>query len=70
VPVRTARVTHQKVRVAHPKVRVARLPKARLRAVAQARPARHQRNPLNAQAFDTRVQVWPCNSGGICNWKR
>jgi hypothetical protein len=27
-------------------------------------------SPLDAQAFDTRVQVWPCRSGGICNWKR
>ena len=27
-------------------------------------------NPLDAQAFDTRIQVWPCRSGGICNWQR
>ena len=27
-------------------------------------------NPLDAQAFDTRIQVWPCRSGGICNWSR
>ncbi|MBS0529656.1 MAG: hypothetical protein JSS22_09740 [Proteobacteria bacterium] len=27
-------------------------------------------NPLDAQAFDTRIQVWPCKSGGICNWRR
>jgi hypothetical protein len=32
--------------------------------------ARHRGNPLDAQALDTRVQVWPCKSGGICNWKR
>ena len=32
--------------------------------------ARHHGSPLDAQAFDTRVQVWPCRSGGICNWKR
>jgi len=24
----------------------------------------------DAQALDTRIQVWPCRSGGICNWKR
>ena len=30
----------------------------------------HGRNPIEAQARDTRVQVWPCRSGGICNWKR
>ena len=29
----------------------------------------HRRNPLDAQARDTRVQTWPCKSGGICNWK-
>jgi hypothetical protein len=27
-------------------------------------------NPVDAQARDTRIQVWPCKSGGICNWKR
>jgi hypothetical protein len=34
----------------------------------------HGRNPVEAQAQDTgnrtRIQVWPCKSGGICNWKR
>jgi hypothetical protein len=32
--------------------------------------ARHHRSPLDAQAFDARIQVWPCKSGGICSWKR
>jgi hypothetical protein len=32
--------------------------------------ALHQRNPVEAQARETRVQVWPCKSGGICSWKR
>jgi hypothetical protein len=32
--------------------------------------ALHGRNPVEAQARDTRIQVWPCKSGGICNWKR
>jgi hypothetical protein len=27
-------------------------------------------NPLDAQAMDTRIQKWPCRSGGICDWKR
>jgi hypothetical protein len=63
LPVRVTRVTHPKLRVAHPR-------KERPHAVAQARPARHRSNPLDAQAFDTRVQVWPCKSGGICNWRR
>ena len=42
-----------------------------------AEPPRHtartklaHRNPVDAQAFDARIQVWPCRSGGICNWKR
>jgi hypothetical protein len=30
---------------------------------------RRHGNPLDAQAFDTRIQVWPCKSGGICNWR-
>ncbi len=33
--------------------------------------ARRHSNPLDAQARDTRIQVWPCRSGGgICDWKR
>ena len=32
--------------------------------------ALHRRNPVDAQASDARIQVWPCRSGGICNWKR
>lgn len=37
---------------------------------AVTRQARRHTNPLDAQAFDTRIQVWPCRSGGICNWQR
>ncbi|WP_300212775.1 hypothetical protein [Bradyrhizobium sp.] len=44
------------------------------RAAAPRKPralvALHGRNPVEAQARDTRIQVWPCRSGGICNWKR
>ncbi|SHG54329.1 hypothetical protein [Bradyrhizobium erythrophlei] len=40
------------------------------RAAARIKLARRHSDPLNAQAFDTRIQAWPCNSGGICNWKR
>jgi len=29
-----------------------------------------RRNPVEAQARETRIQVWPCKSGGICSWKR
>jgi hypothetical protein len=37
---------------------------------ARARLAHRHGNPLDAQASDTRIQVWPCRSGGICNWSR
>lgn len=40
------------------------------RGVARTKLAHRHGNPLDAQAFDARVQVWPCKSGGICNWKR
>ena len=40
------------------------------RAPARTRLARRHTNPLDAQASDTRIQVWPCRSGGICNWQR
>jgi len=49
-------------------------PAERKRAVAhvpaRARLARRHTNPLDAEARDTRVQTWPCRSGGICNWQR
>jgi hypothetical protein len=54
-----------------PRMRIAH---ARLERAAPRRPrtlvALHGRNPVEAQARDTRIQVWPCRSGGICNWKR
>lgn len=37
---------------------------------ARAKLARRHGSPLDAQAQDTRIQVWPCKSGGICNWQR
>ena len=37
---------------------------------ARTRLAHRHGNPLDAQASDTRIQVWPCRSGGICSWKR
>lgn len=40
------------------------------RTPARAKLARRHGNPLDAQAMDTRIQTWPCRSGGICNWKR
>ncbi len=57
--VRTAKVT------AEPAER----PRATTRAPARAKLVRRHSNPLDAQARDTRVQTWPCRSGGICNWR-
>jgi hypothetical protein len=37
---------------------------------ARTRLAHRHSNPLDAEAMDTRIQVWPCKSGGICNWQR
>ena len=54
--VRTARVVHMRA--------------VRPRGSVRTKLARRHTNPLDAQAFDTRIQVWPCKSGGICDWKR
>jgi hypothetical protein len=40
------------------------------RGAARTRLAHRHHNPLDAQARDTRIQAWPCKSGGICDWKR
>ncbi|HLX15262.1 MAG TPA: hypothetical protein VKS24_08660 [Bradyrhizobium sp.] len=56
VVVRNTRVVHQRA-----------VPQ---RQLARTKLARQLRNPVDAQAFDARIQVWPCKSGGICNWKR
>jgi hypothetical protein len=39
------------------------------RAGARTNLAKRRGNPLDAQARDTRIQTWPCRSGGICNWR-
>jgi len=62
--VRATRVSHI------PTPRLARQQAAPPRMVARTKFVRHHRSPLDAQAFDARIQVWPCKSGGICNWKR
>ena len=56
--------------VVHRVVRMAHMRAEKPRAAVRTKVARRHGNPLDAQAFDTRVQVWPCRSGGICNWKR
>lgn len=79
-PVKTERVLVPEVAeraaepdtVARPKVveRKARVAQGRVekaRGAARAKLAR--RNPLDAQARDTRIQTWPCKSGAICGWQ-
>jgi hypothetical protein len=69
-PVRTERITRAKTQVS-PQVRphVAHARAEKPRGAARTKLARRHGNPLDAQAFDTRIQAWPCKSGGICNWK-
>jgi hypothetical protein len=44
---------------------------AKPKGSARIRLAHQHRNPLDAEAMDTRVQKWPCRAGegGICAWK-
>ena len=56
-------------RVKAPEPRVAHAKSAQPRGVARTKLAHRPTNPLDAQAMDTRIQTWPCRSGGICNWK-
>ena len=51
------------------RTKVAHLRADKPRAAVRTRLARKHTNPLDAEAFDTRIQVWPCRSGGICNWR-
>ena len=52
------------------KIRIVQARTEKPRGSTRTRLARRHNSPLDAQAFDARVQVWPCKSGGICNWKR
>jgi hypothetical protein len=56
-------------RASRAKPTVARARADKPHGVARAKLARRGGNPLDAQASDTRIQAWPCRSGGICNWK-
>ena len=52
-----------------PRTRVAHQRADEPRGAARTKLARRHGNPLDAEARDTRIQVWPCRSGGICNWQ-
>ncbi len=55
--------THVATHVAHERAE-------KPRGAARTKLARRHTNPLDAQARDTRIQTWPCKSGGICGWQR
>ncbi|QWG12026.1 hypothetical protein KMZ29_20190 [Bradyrhizobium sediminis] len=59
---RAERATPTKARIAHQRAEEPR-------RAARTKLARRHGNPLDAQASDTRIQAWPCRTGGICNWK-
>lgn len=67
-PVKTERVVVRKT--AEHKTHVAQVRIEKPRAAARIKLARRHSNPLDAQARDTRIQTWPCTSGGICDWQR
>ncbi len=54
--------------VAAPATKPARI--AATRPAARKKLARARSNPLDANASDTRIQVWPCRSGPMCNWRK
>ncbi|SPP97312.1 MULTISPECIES: hypothetical protein [Bradyrhizobium] len=62
------KVAAERVRVAAPEVAHAKSNQPR--GAARTKLSHRRSNPLDAQAMDTRIQTWPCRSGGICNWKR
>ena len=68
--VKTKRIVISSTRVAHMRPEKPRVHAEKPRGAVRTKLARRHGNPLDAQAFDTRIQVWPCQSGGICNWKR
>jgi hypothetical protein len=67
---RNLKVTVPKAAVAVPNVTVAHIRPEKPRGAVRAKLAQRHGNPLDAEARDTRIQVWPCQSGGICNWQR
>jgi hypothetical protein len=72
-PVKTERVVVSKEAAPKPQIQERRAEKQvrveKPRAAARTKLARRHSNPLDAQARDTRIQKWPCTSGGICGWQ-
>ncbi|UPJ47386.1 hypothetical protein IVB30_29500 [Bradyrhizobium sp. 200] len=75
-PVKTERVVVPKASAprtqiaAHVATRVVHERAEKPRGAARTKLTRRHTNPLDAQARDTRIQTWPCRSGGICGWQR
>jgi hypothetical protein len=71
-PVKTERVVVPKEAAPKPQVtaHVTHERAEKPRGAARTKLARRHTNPLDAQARDTRIQTWPCRSGGICDWQR
>jgi len=69
LPPRKARVAKTGVKPHVEETRAA-TPRAVAHVNARTKLARRHGNPLDAQARDTRIQTWPCRSGGICSWQR
>lgn len=83
-PAATAKVDMAPAIAAQPPVSPAEPARRTARATPPAKPAlahaarghkryaEHRRNPLDAQASlpRPRIQTWPCNTSGICNWRR
>lgn len=67
VPKADAPKTQSKPQIAQERVHQERVQKPR--GAARTRLVRRHTNPLDAQARDTRIQTWPCRSGGICDWQ-
>ena len=63
-------VSIRSVRAATPH-RLTHVASERRHGASRVKLAHRHGNPLDAQAMDTRIQAWPCRSGGgICDWKR
>jgi hypothetical protein len=67
-PKATPEAAAPKIRTAH--IRVEKRHAEKPRGAARTRLAHRHSNPLDAEAMDRRIQVWPCKTGGICDWQR
>jgi hypothetical protein len=69
-PVHTTPIHVNAMPKAAAKIRTVHARAEKPRPPARTKLVRRHGNPLDANASDTRIQVWPCRSGGICNWQR